>query len=131
MLNQGYIYIMSNKYRTTFYVGVTSTLEQRMWQHINGEGSEFVKKYKLFDLVYFEHFHLITEAIGREKQVKNWHKAWKINLIKSMNPEMRDLKGDLDWDFEIPTLTLKNQNHCKKNQVMLSRTCGISTSSPR
>ena len=54
ILNQGYIYIMSNKYRTTFYVGVTSTLEQRIWQHINGEGSEFAKKYKLFDLVYFE-----------------------------------------------------------------------------
>jgi len=99
ILNQGYIYIMSNKYRTTFYVGVTSTLEQRIWQHINGEGSEFAKKYKLFDLVYFEHHHRITDAIDREKQVKNWHKPWKINLIKSMNPDMRDLKGDLDWEF--------------------------------
>ena len=96
LFKQGYIYIMSNQYRTTFYVGVTNSLEIRVWQHLNGEGSEFVKKYKLFDLVYFEHFHQITEAISREKQIKNWHKDWKINLIKSINPEMKDLKDQLD-----------------------------------
>ena len=62
---------MSNQYRTTFYIGVTSTLEARVWQHINNRGSEFVKKYKLYDLVYFER---ITDAIDREKQLKRWHK---------------------------------------------------------
>jgi len=99
MLNQGYVYIMTNTYRTTFYIGVTSNLEARVWQHLNGEGSKFVKKYRLFDLVYFDHFHQITEAISREKQTKNWHRDWKINLIKSMNPEMKDLKSELDLEL--------------------------------
>jgi putative endonuclease len=96
---QGYIYIMTNQYRTTFYIGVTSNLEARIWQHINNEGSAFVKKYKLYDLVYFEYFEQITDAINREKQLKNWHKDWKINLIKSENPEMKDLKGQLELDL--------------------------------
>jgi putative endonuclease len=95
-LNQGYVYIMTNKYRTTFYIGVTSNLEARIWQHLNGEGSLFVKRYRLFDLVFFEHFHRITDAIDREKQLKNWHHDWKVNLIKTMNPELKDLKDQLD-----------------------------------
>jgi len=87
---------MTNKYRTTFYIGVTSDLVARVWQHINGEGSQFVKKYRLYDLVFFEHFERITDAIAREKQLKNWHHDWKVNLIRSMNPEMRDLKDQLE-----------------------------------
>ena len=93
-----HIYIMTNKYRTTFYIGVTSDLRARVWQHINGEGSAFVKKYRLFDLVYYESFERITDAIDREKQLKNWHHDWKVNFIKTMNPEMRDLKGDLELE---------------------------------
>jgi putative endonuclease len=93
---QGHVYIMTNAYRTTFYIGVTSDLRARVWQHINGEGSLFVKKYRLYDLVYYEHFHRITDAIDREKQLKNWHKDWKINLIKSINPTIKDLKDDLE-----------------------------------
>ena len=50
---QGHVYIMSNQYRTTFYIGVTSNLEARVWQHLKGEGSKFLAKYKLFDLVYY------------------------------------------------------------------------------
>ena len=96
LFTQGYVYIMSNKYRTTFYIGVTSKLESRIWQHIHNEGSAFVKKYKLYDLIYFEHFDGIMDAINREKQLKRWHKDWKINLVKSVNPEMRDLKDTLD-----------------------------------
>ncbi|WPV00897.1 GIY-YIG nuclease family protein [Mucilaginibacter sp. cycad4] len=95
---QGHVYIMTNAYRTTFYIGVTSDLRARIWQHINGEGSLFVKKYRLYDLVYYEHFHRITDAIDREKQLKNWHKDWKINLIKSINPTIKDLKEDLELD---------------------------------
>ena len=95
-IKQGYTHIMSNQYRTTFYIGVTSNLEARVWQHINHEGSDFVKKYKLHDLIYYEYFERITDAINREKQLKNWHKDWKINLIKSENPEMKDLKYQLE-----------------------------------
>ncbi len=90
---------MTNKYRTTFYIGVTSNLDGRVWEHINNQGSEFVKKYKLYDLVYYEHFEQITDAINREKQLKNWHRDWKINLIKSENPEMKDLKYLLDLEL--------------------------------
>lgn len=96
LFKQGHVYIMTNKYRTTFYIGVTSDLRTRVWQHINGEGSQFVKKYRLNDLVFYEYFERITDAIDREKQLKNWHHDWKVNLIKSMNPEMKDLKDQLD-----------------------------------
>lgn len=85
---------MSNKYRTTFYVGVTSDLRARVWQHINGEGSAFVKRYRLTDLIFYKYFESISHAIDREKQIKNWHHDWKVNLIKSANPEMNDLKAD-------------------------------------
>jgi len=87
---------MTNQYRTTFYIGVTSDLRSRVWQHINNESSDFVKKYKLYDLVFYEYFERIADAIDREKQVKNWHRDWKINLIKSVNPEIKDLKHELD-----------------------------------
>ncbi|WDF54767.1 GIY-YIG nuclease family protein [Mucilaginibacter sp. KACC 22063] len=88
---------MSNKHRTSFYIGVTSDLRSRIWQHLNSnEDSAHVRKYKLFDLVYFECFDRITDAIDREKQLKRWHHDWKVNLIKSTNQEMRDLKSDID-----------------------------------
>ena len=86
-----FIYIMSNNRRTTFYIGVTSNLKVRIADHKNGIGSEFTKKYKLKDLVYYEDFPDIYQAIDREKQLKKWHRQWKINLIKSKNPEMIDL----------------------------------------
>jgi len=96
LYKQGYVYIMTNKYRTTFYIGVTSDLTGRVWQHINNEGSQFVKRYRLYNLVFYEYYERITDAIDREKQLKNWHHDWKVNLIKSMNPEMKDLKGQLE-----------------------------------
>lgn len=73
---------MTNKYRTTFYVGVTNDLNKRIVEHQNGMGSEFTRKYNLKDLIYFEKFTDINQAISREKQLKNWHKDWKLNLIK-------------------------------------------------
>ena len=90
----GYIYILSNKNRTTLYIGVTSDLDRRIAEHVEGEGSKFSSKYNLTDLVYFEEFDDISEAIAREKQLKNWKREWKINLIKSLNPELKDLKMD-------------------------------------
>ena len=73
LYKHGYVYIITNEYRTTFYIGVTSDLNARVWQHTNNEGSQFVKKYRLYDLVFFEYFEIITDAINREKQLKNWH----------------------------------------------------------
>jgi len=87
-----FVYIMTNKYRTTFYIGVTSNLEGRIFQHALGEGSAFTKKYSLVDLIHFEKFTDINQAILREKQLKNWHHHWKINLIKEKNPNLETLK---------------------------------------
>ena len=91
----GFVYIMGNKNRTTFYIGVTSNLKDRIADHKNGIGSEFTTKYKLADQLYFEEFPDIFQAIDREKQLKNWHRQWKINLIKSLNPEMIDLYWEI------------------------------------
>jgi putative endonuclease len=90
-----YIYIMSNKNRTTFYIGVTNDLQRRIYEHLNKRGSKFVQKYKLFDLIYYEYFTDIEFAIKREKQLKNWRRQWKIDLIKQMNPNLIDLKRTL------------------------------------
>lgn len=87
----GYVYIMSNENRTTFYIGVTNNLKIRIDDHKNGIGSDFTTKYQLKDLVYYEDYPDIYQAIDREKQLKRWHRQWKINLIKSKNPEMIDL----------------------------------------
>ncbi|MFY9307522.1 MAG: GIY-YIG nuclease family protein [Bacteroidia bacterium] len=90
MPKNGYVYILSNKNRTTFYIGVTNNLQRRVLEHRSGQG-KFTSRYNLTDLVYFELIPDIEEAILREKQLKRWHRDWKINLIKSKNPEMRDL----------------------------------------
>ena len=87
----GYVYIMSNIKRTTFYIGVTNDLEERVEQHKAGMGSLFTRNYKLHYLVYFEQIYGIEQAILREKQLKRWHRDWKINLIRSVNPGMLDL----------------------------------------
>jgi len=95
-LTNAFIYIMSNKARTTFYIGVTNDLERRVREHKNGEGSEFTNKYRLFELVYYEHISDIGSAIKREKQLKRWHREWKLNLIKTLNPALVDLA--FDWE---------------------------------
>ena len=87
-----YVYIMTNKYRTTFYIGVTSNLVKRSIAHKEGVGSKFTSKYNLDDLIYFEEFTDINQAITREKQLKNWKKDWKVNLIKEFNPTLETLQ---------------------------------------
>ena len=88
----GSIYIMTNKGNTTLYIGVTSDLKSRVWEHKNKVyPNSFTSRYNLFKLVYFENFTTIEEAISREKQLKRWHREWKYNLIKETNPEMIDL----------------------------------------
>ena len=94
-MNPGFVYIMSNKTRSTLYVGVTSDLTSRVLEHKLGIGSKFTSKYKCFDLILYEDFDLITDAIDREKQLKNWHREWKLNLIRDMNPYMKDLSFEI------------------------------------
>lgn len=91
----GYVYIVSNVKRTVLYIGVTSNLASRSHEHKYLEGSSFTKKYNCTDLIYFEVFETIEEAIRREKQMKKWNREWKINLIKSKNPGLLDLYEDV------------------------------------
>ncbi len=88
------VYIMGNRSATVLYVGVTSNLESRVWQHKNGEGGQFTSKYNCHYLLYYEDYQHIYRAIEREKQLKNWHRDWKLNLIKQENLELKDLAED-------------------------------------
>ncbi|MFC4723079.1 GIY-YIG nuclease family protein [Geojedonia litorea] len=90
-MKSSYIYILTNNYRTTFYVGVTANLSKRIEEHHIENASKFTKKYNIKDLIYFEEFSDIEQAIAREKQLKNWHKEWKLNLIKTINPTLKTL----------------------------------------
>jgi len=93
-MRKGYVYIVSNKNRTTFYIGVTSDIKRRILEHKTGKGSTFTKKYNLTDLIYYEKMEGMAECINREKQLKNWHREWKINLILEYNPKMKDLAAE-------------------------------------
>lgn len=95
-----WVYILTDKPKGTLYIGVTGGLDDRMERHIKGKGSNFTNKYKLKILVYFEEFQYIEDAIKREKQLKNWHRQWKINLIESSNPNWKDLWKPLGLDPE-------------------------------
>ena len=86
-----FIYIMSNKHRTVFYVGVTNDLRARIKEHRLHTGGYFTCKYNCDDLIYYERFDSILDAIYREKQLKRWKRDWKEKLIRKLNPEMKDL----------------------------------------
>ncbi len=90
-MKKGYVYILSNYTRTTFHIGVTSNLVARIEAHKSGETKGFAQRYDVKYLLYYEEFDSIIEAIRREKQLKNWHRDWKINLIKSVNPELKEI----------------------------------------
>ena len=85
------VYILSNKKNGTLYIGVTSNLIKRVWQHKNDIVEGFTKTYSTHSLVYFEILENMSSAIGREKQLKKWNRKWKIHLIEKENPEWRDL----------------------------------------
>ena len=85
------VYILTNYNQTTFYIGVTGDLQKRIWEHKNKVVEGFTKKYNVDRLVYYELTEDVESALNREKQLKRWHRQWKINLIKEMNPEFKDL----------------------------------------
>ena len=86
-----WVYILASRPNGTLYIGVTNNLPTRLEQHRSGRGSEFVKKYGVHRLVHVETFASPQEAIAREKQLKNWHRDWKIRLIEEDNPDWSDL----------------------------------------
>ena len=89
-----YVYIMSNTYNTTLYIGVTNDLERRVLEHKSGTTPGFTKKYCCDKLVYYEIYSDINQAIEREKKLKKWRREKKDWLIMSMNSELRDLYED-------------------------------------
>ena len=86
-----YVYIICNKRNGTLYIGITSDLIKRTWQHKNGLVKGFSKQYGLKTLVYFEAYQNVEEAILREKRLKKWNREWKIKLIEKTNPDWKDL----------------------------------------
>jgi len=81
--------------RPTLYVGVTSSLAKRIYQHRNNLIKGFTSKYLIHKLLYYEVVNNPQSALGREKQLKNWHREWKLNLIKLKNPEFKDLYSEI------------------------------------
>ena len=94
-MNSYYLYILTNNSKT-LYIGVTNNLERRSYEHKNKLIPGFTNKYNLTKLVYYEVFNYINDAIRREKQWKNWHRQWKINLIEEHNKAWKDLSLEFD-----------------------------------
>jgi putative endonuclease len=92
------VYIMASGRNGTLYVGVTSDLIARVWQHRTGAGHGFNKEYGVRTLVYLETHATMTDAIRREKQIKKWNRAWKIELIEKTNPAWDDLWAEIGGD---------------------------------
>ena len=92
---QYYVYILSSRKKGTLYIGVTSDLLKRIYEHKNDLVEGFTKKYKVHNLVYFEMTESIESAIAQEKKLKKWNREWKIRLIEKSNPDWRDLYLEL------------------------------------
>jgi putative endonuclease len=87
----GWIYVVTNRPNGILYVGVTSDLARRIWEHRTGAADGFTNHYGLRRLVFAEHHEDIREAIRREKNIKGWRRAWKVRLMQRQNPEWEDL----------------------------------------
>jgi len=96
MAKPGFVYILASRRNGTLYIGVSSSLIQRIHQHREGTVDGFSSKYDVRRLVHFEEFDDITDAIQREKALKKWRRAWKLELIEESNP---------DWDDLYPAIT--------------------------
>ena len=95
MPKRPFVYIVSNRRNGTLYIGVTSDLPKRVWQHKNGVLGGFSQKYRCSRLVWFEPHVTMEAAILREKQMKRWNRAWKLRLIGEKNPEWIDLYDEI------------------------------------
>lgn len=91
MSKQPCVYILASQRNGTLYIGVTSDLVKRVWEHKHDMADGFTKKYGIHTLVYFEQCDDMVAAIAREKQLKKWNRDWKVELIESMNPEWSNL----------------------------------------
>ena len=95
MKSGGWVYILTNKKMGTLYVGSTSDLIGRVWQHKNKAIPGFTSKYNVDKLVYYEWHNRLDDMVKRERQIKDWRRAWKLRLIIDNNPDWRDLYNDI------------------------------------
>ena len=96
-IHQYWVYIMSNKARTVLYVGITNDLYRRYLEHKEEKIEGFTQKYRCHDLLYYEEFNVVNDAIVREKEIKAWRREKKEKLIATKNPAKRNLAIDLEW----------------------------------
>lgn len=104
MRKGAYVYFVTNKHKNVLYTGVTTNLEKRLWEHKTKAIEGFTKKYNVDQLVYFENFPDVDQAIKREKQIKNWARKKKDFLVTQLNPDWNDLS--LEWYQGDPSTTL-------------------------
>ncbi|MBE0439109.1 MAG: GIY-YIG nuclease family protein [Gammaproteobacteria bacterium] len=90
-MKQPCVYMLASKKNGTLYIGLSSDLIKRIWQHKNNELDDFTKKYHVHNLVWYETHQQMNSALAREKQLKKWNRAWKIELIEQNNPAWTDL----------------------------------------
>jgi len=95
MERQPCVYVLANKRNGTLYTGVTSNLVKRIWEHKNNVVEGFTQKYGVHTLVWYEMHETMDIAIQREKNIKNWKRAWKLKMIEKINPQWRDLYPEL------------------------------------
>lgn len=94
-MNISYVYILTNKANTLFYIGISGNIKTRLFQHRKHLIKGFTDKYNITKVIYIESFNSIIEAIEREKQLKGWKREKKIELIKTLNPNFKDLYEDI------------------------------------
>ncbi len=94
------VYLLASQRNGTLYIGVTSNLIQRIWQHREGLAEGFTKKYRVKTLVWYEQHATMESAIAREKALKKWNRAWKLRLIEETNPQWRDLWPEINGETE-------------------------------
>ena len=113
MKDNSYIYFLTNHYKNVLYVGVTNDLVRRVAEHKAKINKGFTYKYNCDKLVYYENFTLMTDAIAREKQLKNWKREWKNKLINDFNSEWKDLSEEIGVDREfIDAIKAEYSRHC-------------------
>ena len=97
-MSNHYVYILASQRNGTLYIGVTKDLIRRVYEHKNNIIKGFTSKYNVHSLIYYEHYEDYWEAANREKQLKNWKRQWKLELIESVNPRWTDLYIELSQD---------------------------------
>lgn len=96
-----YVYLLVSQRNGTLYIGVTSNLIQRIWQHREGLAEGFTKKYQVKTLVWYEQHATMESAIAREKALKKWRRAWKLKLIEETNPQWLDLWPEINGETKL------------------------------